>query len=190
MKKLILVALTCVCYSNLFAQTDLVLATLDTIGVEAAFPESPIIDVVTIPDQLGEIKVKMAFHMAPNLDSVDNLMYMVSATEYPKGLVNPNNPQEVSELYHQAVDAAAANSGGILRSERTFQYESYSGKALEIDLGGEATLNTRMVLVGETMFLFQVMTKPDKVGNLLSNEFFDSFKILSTQIAPIPNPIQ
>jgi hypothetical protein len=142
------------------------------------FPQSPSTDSTVAETKIGTITIYTHMYESPENSKDSNLVYGLSATDYPAKYVLPNDKAFLKGFFEGAVKGAVGNLKGKLLSEKDIIWKNYPGKEIKIDYGnGAAIVTMKIILVKERVFGLQTISFPGKENNANATKFYDSFDI-------------
>lgn len=134
-----------------------------------------------IETAIGEISYH-TFVLQPDEDASDNLVYMVSYCDYPKGAVHSDSTDLLSDFFETTVETAVSSVEGELRYTTPIELRDYPGRLWRIDYNdGEAIIKSKCYLVGHRFYSLQAITVKDRSLNPSMDKFFDSFELLEKE---------
>ncbi|NAS30538.1 hypothetical protein GTQ40_06120 [Flavobacteriaceae bacterium R38] len=149
-------------------------------GYKIDFPTSPVAQSQEIPSELGVLDMKF-FMLDNSLDTnADNLVYMSAHTKYPKEFVNDGSKSFTDNILDGVVNGAANNVGGTLLSDKKILFKESPGRAVKIQIPGGIIVNMRIVLIENSLYVYQTICNEAKDDNAKMIKFFDSFDLIST----------
>ena len=85
-------------------------------GYKIEFPRKPSESPQVVNSAIGELKMNIFIYDASETGKDDNLVYMVSYTEYPDTLINSENTEILADFFRNSIDGAVTNVHGKLLS--------------------------------------------------------------------------
>jgi hypothetical protein len=148
-------------------------------GYKIEFPQKPNESPQEVNSEIGKLKINMCMYGVPEGVKDDNILYMVSYTEYPVSKVNSDNKQQLESVYKNSMNAAINNVHGKLISEKGVTLKNYVGKEIKVDLKEDkAVVKMQFYLVKNKMYMIQVFTEIKKDSNPSINQFINSFDLI------------
>lgn len=133
----------------------------------------------TISTDLGAIAYHTLFY-APNDESADNLVYMVSYCDYPESTFPKDSTELISNFFDATIEEAAASVNGKVVYSADIKINDFPGRIWRIHyLNEKAMIKTKAFLVNNRYFAVQVVTWRDKSLNHVADRFLDSFQLFS-----------
>jgi len=144
------------------------------------FPTTPKPVHQMVDTEMGTLEMKI--FMCEMLGAgQEEVVYAVSTTNYPMGVIHSSKTNVLEQFFRGAVDGAVSNIGGKLLSETKIELDGFEGRAIEINAqDGKMLVNMRMYLIGNCMYILQTLNELGKDKSLYINRFFDSFRVDET----------
>jgi len=123
----------------------------------------------TVPTAVGNIVI------TSYSCNIGEQAYFVAISDYPAGSVTP---AKVDAVYAGAINGAATNAKGSIRSVNPFPLGKVTGREAIVDVpAGKMAIRMRIFLVGDRMFqaLFAAPTGQENGADCL--KFLNSFKL-------------
>jgi hypothetical protein len=145
------------------------------------FPVMPVADTQTVNTALGDMVMYMYnYDASASGREDDNFFYSLITSVYPGKEISSDNTPILEGFFRGSVDGAVTNVKGKLLSEKNIELNGYPGRDVKVDYGnGAATINLRMYLVKNKMYMLQTITKTNKDGNSAISRFLNSFRLNS-----------
>lgn len=144
-------------------------------------PELPAFSSQRLSTDLGELNMSIFMHEGEEgVD--DNILYMISFTDYPTDKVNANKMDELAldEYYKGSVQTSVNNMNGKLLDEKTIDLFGHEGREIKVDyLDGQAIMRMQILLVENRMYAIQTIALAANDNNDDQKRFFNSFELLS-----------
>lgn len=144
-------------------------------------PELPAFSSQQLMTDLGELKMSIFMHEGEEgID--DNILYMISFTDYPADKVNAENMDKAAldEYYKGSVQGSVNNMSGVLIDEKTIELFGQEGREIKVDyLEGQAIMRMQILLVKNRMYAIQTIALADNDDNDDQKRFFNSFELLN-----------
>jgi hypothetical protein len=154
------------------------LFTSDQFACQVEFPKEPKAQTQIINTELGELEMNLFIYDASNSEKDDNLVYLLSITEYPDTLINSKQTEIQDTFFRASIDGAVNNVGGELLSEKEITIDKYPGREIKIDFqNGRAIIIMRLYLVESKIYMLQTITETEKASNSSISRFMDSFEL-------------
>lgn len=133
----------------------------------------------SIETSLGKIAYHTFFHQSENKEA-ENLFYMVSFCEYPEGSIHSDSTDLLSEFFETTIQSATESVDGSLIYTTEINLDNYPGKFWRIEyFKGQVVIKTKAFIVENRYYALQTIAMKDKSLNPLSEQFFNSFKLLT-----------
>jgi hypothetical protein len=147
-------------------------------GYTIAFPKEPASQPQVINSEIGELKLNIFVYDASESGTDENLVYLVSSTEYPDSLINSERTEILPELFKNTLAGILSNINGKLLSETVIDINGFPGREVKVDfMEGQAIIKIRIFLVKNILFMIETITETGKVPNKSIDRFMDSFKL-------------
>ena len=144
-------------------------------------PELPAFSSQQLVTDVGELKMSIFMHEGEEgID--DNILYMISFTDYPADKVNTVEMDEAAldEYYKDSIQGSVNNMNGKLLDEKTIDLFGYKGREIIVDyLEGQAIMRMQILLVKNRMYAIQTIALAENDENDDQKRFFNSFELLS-----------
>lgn len=130
---------------------------------------------------LGDINMNVFMHEA-DADIDDNILYMISYTDYPVAKINGETMDKAAlgQYYKDAVQGSVNNLDGVLKSEKTIDIFGHEGREIIVNyMENQAIMRMQILLVKNRMYAIQAIALAGKEGNDDQNRFFNSFELLN-----------
>jgi len=154
--------------------------TFENASCKMLFPKTPADESQTVNTAMGELKLNNHTYEAPEGAKDDNLVYILSETEFnDTSAVNSNNSKAVvDKFFRGSVDGAVNSVHGKLLTEEVIQLDGYPGRKFRIDVqSGVAVMTMRAYLVKSKLYMLQVITETKKDFNKSMEKFMSSFTL-------------
>ena len=107
--------------------------------------------------------------------TVGETAYFVAISDYPRGSITP---AKIDAVYAGAVNGAATNAKGSIRSVNPYTLGKLTGREAIIDVPtGKMAIRMRIFLVGDRMYQALVAAPAGQESNPDSIKFLNSFKL-------------
>jgi len=107
--------------------------------------------------------------------TVGETAYFVAISDYPRGSITP---AKIDAVYAGAVNGAATNAKGSIRSVNPYTLGKLTGREAIIDVPtGKMAIRMRIFLVGDRMYQALVAAPAGQESNPDSLKFLNSFKL-------------
>lgn len=143
-------------------------------------PELPAVSSQVLQTSLGDIKMNVFMHEG-EADIDDNILYMLSYTDYPTEKVNAENmdKESLNKYYEDAVKGSVNNLDGVLKSEETIDIFGHEGRSITVNyMESKAIMKMQILLVKNRMYAIQVIALAENDNNESQNRFFNSFELI------------
>jgi hypothetical protein len=131
-----------------------------------------------INSEIGELKLNIFVYDASESGTDENLVYLVSSTEYPDSLINSEKTEILPDLFKNTLEGILSNINGKLLSETVIDINGFPGREVKVDfMEGQAIIKIRIFLVKNILFMIETITETGKVPNKSIDRFMDSFKL-------------
>lgn len=141
------------------------------------FPKAPETQAMQTPTEYGNAKIIAELYKS-QFQNDDNLIYMVTALEYPKDITKMSG-FNLDNYYSNVIKGASANRQSTVISKKKISKNGVTGiEVQESFQGGRLIIKYRTFLKGNIQIGIQVMTIPRNNGNKSMNDFFDSFEFI------------
>jgi len=119
------------------------------------------------------------FYFQTEDKNADNVLYMLSYCDYPRGTVHSDSTELINQLFETTLEAAQASVDGELMYERNVKHQGYPGKIWRINyLDGGALIKTKAYVIKNRYYTLQTITHKNRSLNRSSDKFLDSFKLI------------
>ncbi len=146
-------------------------------GFTALTPGKVTITNQIVPSELGDLKMDMFSHTPAQGD--DNIIYMVIHSVYPEGSVSSEDKDGIDGFFESAIGGAVSKVKGKILTQKDLSLSGYPGKEVTIDFNdGMFIIALRIYLVKNTVYMLQIISETKKVGNVSSNRFMESLKLI------------
>jgi hypothetical protein len=128
---------------------------------------------------IGELEYHTFVCQIPESENSENLLYIVSYCDYPKGTIHSDSTEFLKEYFEATIDEATRSIRGQLLYAADCKIDDYPGKTWRIDYNnGKATMRTKSFMVKNRLFSLQTACR--RVNNLNEDgdKFFDSFRLM------------
>jgi|WetSurSiteA1Bulk_404760.scaffolds.fasta_scaffold36656_1 hypothetical protein len=143
-----------------------------------AFPKEPTSQPQVINSEIGELKINIFMYDASEAGNDENLVYLVSSTEYPDSLINSGKTEILPDLFKNTLQGILNNVNGKLLSENVIEINGFPGREVKVDfMEGQAIIKIRIFLVKNKLFMIETITETAKFPNKSIDRFMDSFKL-------------
>ncbi len=132
-----------------------------------------------VTSSLGELKVNILMLQPPE-GTDDNLMYMLSYTDYPIDHVNSDSTSLLEKLFDSFREGSINAVNGKLLIETIIDYKDYPGREEIVNFkykNGLAITKIRYYIIKNRLYTLQVITLSAKNFNASIDKFMDSFKL-------------
>ncbi len=110
---------------------------------------------------------------------VQNVFYIVSYCDYPKGTFHTDSTELVKAFFDATIEGAVASVGGKLQYQSDILLNSYRGKLWRITYNGERAISkSKCYLVRDRFYMLTTIMKREKGLNPSADKFLDSFEVL------------
>ncbi|MFK7949077.1 MAG: hypothetical protein AB8G11_15920 [Saprospiraceae bacterium] len=144
-------------------------------------PALPAFSSQQLTTDLGDLKMSIFMHEGEEgID--DNILYMISFTDYPADKINSKKMDEATldEYYKGSVQGSVSNMGGKLLDEKNIELFGHEAREIKIDyLDGQAVMRMQILLVENRMYALQTVALADNDDNADQKRFFNSFELLN-----------
>ena len=124
-------------------------------------PELPAFSSQRLTTDLGELNMSIFMHEGEKgVD--DNILYMISFTDYPVDKINAAEMDETTldEYYKGSVQTSVNNMQGKLLDEKTIDLFGHEGREIKVDyLDGQAIMRMQILLVKKHKYKKDQMQK-------------------------------
>ncbi len=143
-------------------------------------PDLPAVTAQLLTSDLGELEMNVFMHEGE--EGIDeNILYMVSYTDYPKDKINTTEMDKAAlDVYYKgAVNGSVNNLDGKLVTEKTITIFGHEAREVKVDyMNGQAIMKMQILLIENRMYALQVIALAENEGNEAQNRFFNSFELL------------
>lgn len=144
-------------------------------------PELPAFSSQKLTTEIGELNMNIFMHEGEEgID--DNILYMISFTDYPADKINSEEMDETTldEYYKGSVQGSVNNMNGKLLDEKNIELFGHEAREITIDyLEGQAIMRMQILLVKNRMYALQAIALTDNDKNEDQKRFFNSFELLN-----------
>jgi hypothetical protein len=128
---------------------------------------------------IGDLEYHTFVCQLPENEQNDNLLYIVSYCDYPKGTIHSDSTDFLKEYFDATIDEATRSIRGELLYASDCKINDYPGKTWRIDYNnGKATMRSKSFMVKNRLYSLQTACKRIKNLNGDGDKFFDSFKLM------------
>ena len=146
---------------------------------EIDFPKEPEEIVQTVDTEYGPLTIVTFMHEVKDEDD-ENLVYTVSHTAYPPSLLDVSDKKLMDTFFKNSIEGAISNVQGKLISGTEIELDGNPGHHVKVDFkDGLAVINMQMFVVGDVMYMNQVIALTSLDDNKTMKAYFDSFKLLN-----------
>ncbi len=104
----------------------------------------------------------------------EQIDFLVGYVDYPPTMFEN---ADIEKMLDGARDGAVRNVNGILENEKVLDFHGNPGRELEIKVPEEATIKTRIILIGTRLYQVMAVGESKRVLNKNCPQFFGSFKV-------------
>lgn len=131
----------------------------------------------TVDTFVGAV-VYHTFFFQPFGQSGENLLYLLSYCDYPEHTVHSDSTDLLAEFFAITMSAAAESVDGEISYSDDIRLKRYPGKLWRVEyLDGKAIIKSRAYLVGRRFYSLQAVMFREKILNLSSERFLESFRV-------------
>ncbi len=133
-------------------------------------------EVNVVKTYIGEITYHSFIYKTTSKDA-DNLVYLVSYCDYPKGTIHSDSLQLVEEFFDATVETAVKSVDGELLYVSDVSTKGFPGKHWRVDYKqGQGVIKTKSFLVQNRYYSIQTIMLKEKSLNASTERFMDSFR--------------
>ena len=131
----------------------------------------------TMKTDMGDLNFHQ-FIFKPQEKNPDNVFYLVSYCDYPKGTFPKDSTELINDFFNETIETSVKSVAGKLAYQSDIQLVTYLGKIWRVTYNKEnATIKSKCFLVNDRFYMLQTMMTKTKSMNLAADKFLDSFQI-------------
>lgn len=150
-------------------------------GFRVMFPKKPQKTVQNVESETGPLLVNLFMHQ-PIAGLDKNVLYSVGCTSYPADQINfaKMDDAALEAVFKKSIDGSVSSVEGSLVSVEKIKLAEFPGREVKIDFNqGLATMVLRYFLVGNNLYILQVVHPPANANNPAMLRFMESFELLA-----------
>ncbi|WP_299096752.1 hypothetical protein [uncultured Winogradskyella sp.] len=140
------------------------------------FPGTPEESVQKVQTAVGELDMNMVGYTS--VETGDNAYYSVISSDYPEEKFSDISDEKIKSILDGAVNGAVKNTNGTLEFDENITLNGYPGRKIMIKSSG-MELYMNAYLVGNVMYITQVIALEGKVNTKNLNKFMDAFDLIN-----------
>ncbi len=110
--------------------------------------------------------------------NVDNVFYIVSYCDYPKGSFPKDSTELIQAFLDTTVEGSVESVNGKLTYQSDIQLVTHKGKIWRVQYNNDkVSVKNKCFLVGDRFYILQVMTLKERFMNSSIDKFLDSFYV-------------
>jgi hypothetical protein len=146
------------------------------------FPKTPIDTVIMANSAIGYLKIATHIYEVPDDQKDDNLVYILSETEYPDSVMNSTMTDKLDKFFENSAKGAVGNVHGRLISLVKTQIDGFPGREIRADIADSAyIISMRCYLVKNKLYLLEAITAIKNDYNKSISKFIGSFHLKSVK---------
>jgi hypothetical protein len=128
---------------------------------------------------IGDLEYHTFICQVPETDKIENLVYIVSYCDYPKGSIHSDSTEFLKDYFEATIDESRRSIRGTLLYEADCKIDDFPGKTWRIDYNnGKATMRTKSFMVKNRLYSIQTACRRSENLNDDADKFFDSFRLM------------
>jgi hypothetical protein len=159
-----------------FISNDWILIKKDNYHI--LFPGNPTKDSVNSETKIGKVTVFSFIYESPENTTDSNLLYGLTAMDYPPMFIKIDNPEFLRGFFDGLVNGGVKEVNGTFIEGKDISYKNNPGREIKVDHDkGTAIVTMRFYIVKDKVFSLQTIAFPGMDRNANSTKFFDSFEV-------------
>lgn len=150
-------------------------------GFRAMFPKKPQKTIQNVEGETGALAINLFIHQpVAGLDK--NLVYSVAHVSYPADQINYSKMDDAAleAVFKKSIDGSVSSVEGSLVSVEKIKFGEFPVREVKIDFNqGLTAMVLRYFLVGNNLYILQVIHPPANANNPSIRRFMDSFELLA-----------